>query len=305
MLIRYAGLYWTNPDKYEKMDCKGIETVRRDNCPLVSHLIKNCLQKLLIDRDPNGAVRHAQKIIADLLQNRVDISQLIITKELTKSDGDYTARQAHVELAHRMTKRDAGSAPKLGDRVPYVITAAPKGTAAYLKSEDPIYVLENNVPIDTTYYLENQISKPLLRIFEPIIGETKAQSVLLKGDHTRHKTVVYSKVGALAAFTKKFDTCLHCRTVLKKGENTGDSKAVCIHCEHLEGRVMQLQISKMQDLESKFSKLWTQCQRCQGNVQEKVICTSKDCPIFYMRTRTQKAIVAQDEVIQRFGSPDW
>lgn len=34
-----------------------------------------------------------------------------------------------------MRKRDAGSAPQLGDRVPYVITAAAKGTAAYLKSE--------------------------------------------------------------------------------------------------------------------------------------------------------------------------
>jgi DNA polymerase elongation subunit (family B) len=28
---RYAGLYWTNPDKYDKMDTKGIETVRRDS----------------------------------------------------------------------------------------------------------------------------------------------------------------------------------------------------------------------------------------------------------------------------------
>ena len=24
---RYAGLYYTRPDKYDKMDCKGIETV--------------------------------------------------------------------------------------------------------------------------------------------------------------------------------------------------------------------------------------------------------------------------------------
>ena len=78
-----------------------------------------------------------------------------------------------------MRKRDAGSAPQLGDRVPYVIIAAAKGTAAYMKAEDPIYVLEHNVPIDTQYYLDNQLSKPLLRIFEPILGETKAQSVLL------------------------------------------------------------------------------------------------------------------------------
>jgi DNA polymerase delta subunit 1 len=28
---RYAGLFWTRPDKFDKMDTKGIETVRRDN----------------------------------------------------------------------------------------------------------------------------------------------------------------------------------------------------------------------------------------------------------------------------------
>ena len=37
-----------------------------------------------------------------------------------------------------MRKRDAGSAPQLGDRVPYVIIAAAKNTAAYLKSEVPV-----------------------------------------------------------------------------------------------------------------------------------------------------------------------
>ena len=35
----------------------------------------------------------------------------------------------------RMKKRDAGSAPQLGDRVPYVIVAKGKGAAAYEKSE--------------------------------------------------------------------------------------------------------------------------------------------------------------------------
>ena len=50
------------------------------------------------------------------------------------------------------------------------------GAAAYEKSEDPLYVLENSLPIDTRYYLENQLSKPLMRIFEPILGE-KASSL--------------------------------------------------------------------------------------------------------------------------------
>ena len=70
----------------------------------------------------------------------------------------------------------SGSAPALGDRVAYVIIKGIKGAAAYEKSEDPIYVLENNIPIDTKYYLENQLSKPLMRIFEPILGE-KASSL--------------------------------------------------------------------------------------------------------------------------------
>jgi DNA polymerase elongation subunit (family B) len=48
------------------------------------------------------------------------------------------------------------------------------GAAAYEKSEDPLYVLENNIPIDTKYYLENQLSNPLMRIFEPILGEKAA-----------------------------------------------------------------------------------------------------------------------------------
>lgn len=52
---RYAGLYWTNPDKYDKLDAKGIETVRRDNCKLVSDVIDTSLRKLLIDRDVDGA----------------------------------------------------------------------------------------------------------------------------------------------------------------------------------------------------------------------------------------------------------
>jgi hypothetical protein len=45
---------------------------------------------------------------------------------------DYAGKQAHVELAERMRKRDAGSAPAMGDRVAFVITQARKGAAAYV-----------------------------------------------------------------------------------------------------------------------------------------------------------------------------
>lgn len=45
---------------------------------------------------------------------------------------DYETKTAHDELAKRMRKRDAGSAPALGDRVPYVIIKGVKCTSSPL-----------------------------------------------------------------------------------------------------------------------------------------------------------------------------
>jgi DNA polymerase delta subunit 1 len=103
---RYAGLFWTKPDNFDKMDTKGkhyffliffcvfempvklhlhlyftgIETVRRDNCLLVKNLVNDCLHKILIDRDVPGAVQYVKNAISDLLMNRMDLSLLVITK---------------------------------------------------------------------------------------------------------------------------------------------------------------------------------------------------------------------------------
>lgn len=296
---RYAGLYWTNPEKYDKMDCKGIETVRRDNSPLVANLMNTCLQKLLIERDPSAAVEYVKQAISDLLCNRIDISQLVITKELTKHD--YAAKQAHVELAAKMKKRDPGTAPKLGDRVPYVITAAAKSAPAYMKAEDPIYVLENCIPIDSQYYLDNQLSKPLLRIFEPILGD-KAESILLRGDHTRTRMSVTSKVSALSAFVQRKQTCLGCKSVLSKEY---ELKALCQHCEAKQGEIYHHEIMQQHQLEERFSRLWSECQRCQGSLHEEVLCTSRDCPIFYMRTKVKMELDTQHKRVMRFGLPSW
>lgn len=142
---------------------------------------------------------------------------------------DYAGKQAHVELAERMRQRDAGSAPAIGDRVAYVIIKGIKGAAAWEKSEDPLYVLENSIPIDTKYYLENQLSKPLMRIFEPILGE-KANSLRewifchayynlrtcsVVGGHTRSIQIATPTVGGLMKFAVKTVTCLGCKTPLR------------------------------------------------------------------------------------------
>ncbi|KAJ1558957.1 DNA-directed DNA polymerase delta, partial [Nowakowskiella sp. JEL0078] len=196
----------------------------------------------------------------------------------------YYGKQAHNELAERMRKRDAGSAPSQGDRVNYVIVKGTKDAAAYEKAEDPIFVLDNNIPIDTKWYLEHQLSNPLLRIFEPILGD-KAKS-LLTGSHTRSIIVAAPTTGGLMKFAIKKVTCLGCKVPLGKDEDP----TVCTHCKPKEQNLYIRQIEVVNSLETRFSRLWTQCQRCQGSLHNDVICTSQDCTIFYMRKRAQKDV---------------
>ncbi|CAR66020.1 DEHA2G22308p [Debaryomyces hansenii CBS767] len=294
---RYAGLYWTSTEKYDKMDTKGIETVRRDNCRLVQNVITKVLEFILQERDVDKAVRFVKQTIADLLQNRVDLSQLVITKAYSKHD--YSAKQAHVELAERMKKRDPGSAPTLGDRVAYVIISS-SSTKNYEKSEDPLYVLENSLPIDVKYYLENQMSNPLMRIFEPILGERKAKEVL-SGAHTRTIKMSAPKTGGLMRFAKKAELCKNCKSPLKSS-NHG---ALCENCVSKAPELYGNALAQMNYLENKFSRLWTECQRCQGSLHQEVLCSNKDCPIFYMRKKAQKDVFQQSQELLKWDETVW
>ncbi len=67
---RYAGLYWTNPDKWDKMDAKGIETVRRDNCRLVCQVWKNKL--LMKDSRSQIYFQCTHKGRGDVLKQDID-----------------------------------------------------------------------------------------------------------------------------------------------------------------------------------------------------------------------------------------
>lgn len=291
---RYAGIYWTNPLKYDKLDVKGLETVRRDNCKLVRIMMDTCLRKVLIDEDVDGAVRYVKDQISDLLQNKIDISLLIISKSLSKGAEDYKSKQPHTELAERIRKRDAGSAPSIGDRVPYVIIKAEKNSKVYEKAEDPLYALENSIPIDTAYYLEQQLSKPLLRMFEAILPDP---TILLKGEHTRHVVKLTPLTGGLMKFISKTEKCLGCKSPIDP--NLGN-QALCSGCEEKRSELYLVNINKLNQTRERFSKLWTQCQRCQGSLHQEVICSSKDCPIFYMRTKAKKDMKDIEDLLLRF-----
>ncbi|KAI6871189.1 hypothetical protein KC318_g15430, partial [Hortaea werneckii] len=66
------------------------------------------------------------------------------------------------------------------------------------------------------------------------------------------------------------------------------------------GELYQRSLSKQSELEVRFARLWTQCQRCQGSMHNEVICSSRDCPIFYMRMKAKKDVEEAGRELGRF-----
>ncbi|KAH7826734.1 DNA polymerase delta catalytic subunit [Monocercomonoides exilis] len=299
---RYAGLFWTKEDKFDKIDTKGIETVRRDNCPMVRLVVETCLQKILVARDLEGAQNFAKQIIADLLQNKLDMSLLVISKQFSRPAKMYDSKQPHVELAERMRKRE-GTAPQVGERVFFVIVEGAKGAKGYEKSEDPLYAMTNGIPIDTDYYLEHQLKGPLERLFSPILKERVTS--LFEGDHTRIRRkpptsrTSQSASSALMKFVGVARACINCRVKLTPQE-TG---AVCSSCKAKEGEFLMEAQKTVAQAEEQFGHVMAQCQRCSSSLHTPFLCSSRDCPLFYLRTKVKKDLEDAYECLERFGPP--
>lgn len=276
---RYIGrMYEFNPDKYEKIDSKGTEMVRRDNCGLVRKLYRQCVDKIFVHNDIPGAIEIVKQTISDLLQNKVDISLLIITKML---NDNYKTPQPHSILAERIRKRDPGTAPLVGDRVPFVIIKNGEKKMTN-RAEDPIYVLDNNIPIDNEYYFKNQLSEPIIRLFTSIIPRPES---LLHGDHTNKIVRVRpdKKVGMLKFITIK-KSCLACKKTIEKGSKD----YLCENCQDKRQEVYVNQLTITNKLEKSHADYQSQCHRCTGSNYNKIICANTDCDIFYARIKTAK-----------------
>ena len=208
---------------------------------------------------------------------------------------DYDNRAAHVELARKMRMRDPATAPAVGDRIPYVIIKAAKGVKAYDKSEDPIYALENNLPIDCQHYLDHYLAKPLMRLFEPILKN--AERELLQGDHTRaiSQPTPTAAGGGIMRFAKV-------RRLPGGDARRRPQPGAVPPLLGQEVDIYQRSLGTVNELQGAFSKLWTQCQRCQGSLHTDVLCTSRDCPIFYRRKKVQKDLQEATTLLERF---DW
>jgi DNA polymerase I len=164
----------------DKIKVRGMETVRRDWCDLTSKTLKTCLELVLKEGKVDEAVEHVRSVVLrlqnlDLSQDPAILEDLTLTRRYTKSTGSYKNKQPHIQLVEKIKER-GGAVPGVGDRVPFVIIQGKRGRKNkelfVNRAEDPAYVLEKNMPLDTEYYVEKQILPPVLRIFESF-GVTK------------------------------------------------------------------------------------------------------------------------------------
>ncbi|KAI5187133.1 DNA polymerase delta subunit 1 [Nematocida homosporus] len=275
---RYAGCIFKSPSKRAGIDTKGIETVRRDTCGLVRELLQECLDNIFIHGNVEGAKKAVRHTVESLMAGQVGLERLIISKSISRKEEGYAVHLAHVELAERMRKRDPGSAPGVGDRVSYVVVKG-KGPV-HARAEDPIRVLEDEIPVDTEYYLEQQISKPVTRLLEHVVGDV---AQLLKSSavaRTGNASIAAPKSG-LRMFVKPKAVCFVCRA---------GAAPVCKGCVGAVPKLCLAALEKLRVLQYRYHLLLGECQRMQHTTHIPILCCNRDCPIFYKRRELTRAI---------------
>ena len=168
---RYVGmLYETNPNKCKRKSM-GIVLKRRDNANVVKDIYGGNIDILMNGGNINESIGFTRKFLQDIVSGKIDTKKLIISKSLRDW---YKNPQsiAHKVLADRMGKRDPGNKPAVGSRIPYIYIQT-KGNVKLQgdKIEHPDYVREHGLKPDYSFYITNQIMKPLTQIFALVLEQ--------------------------------------------------------------------------------------------------------------------------------------
>jgi len=95
-------------------------------------------------------------------------------------------------LADRMGKRDSGNKPSVGSRIPYVyIKTKGKVKLQGERIEDPDFIKKNNLKPDYSFYITNQIMKPVMQIFNLVLED------MTEFTNTKKKKIYQQKLNKL------------------------------------------------------------------------------------------------------------
>ena len=166
---RYIGMLYEDKPEKPKRKSMGIVLKRRDNAPIVKDIYGGVIDILMKEQNVQTAITFLKSSLQNLVDERVPMDKLIITKSL-RSGYKNPAQIAHKVLADRMGKRDPGNKPSVGDRIPFVYIQNPDKKALQgERIEHPDYILANNIKPNYAFYITNQIMKPIQQVFALVL----------------------------------------------------------------------------------------------------------------------------------------
>jgi DNA polymerase elongation subunit (family B) len=166
---RYVGmLYETDVNKCKRKEM-GIVLKRRDNAPIVKDVYGGIIDILMKKQSIPDAISFLRNCLQNVVDEKYPIDKLVITKSL-RSGYKNPQGIAHKVLADRITARDPGNKPGPGDRIPFAYIVVPgKKVLQGNKIETPSFILENKLKIDYSFYITNQIMKPVQQLFALVL----------------------------------------------------------------------------------------------------------------------------------------
>ncbi len=170
---RYVGmLYELDPNKCKRKSM-GIVLKRRDNAPIVKDIYGGIIDILMKNKNVEEAAKFLQDSLLDIVNEKYGMEKFIITKSL-RSGYKNPKQIAHKVLADRIGKRDAGNKPNVGDRIAFVYIEQPNKKALQgERIETPEFIKGNNIKINYSFYITNQIMKPVLQVFALVLENLK------------------------------------------------------------------------------------------------------------------------------------
>ena len=288
---RYVGFKYESKDQMvPDFDAKGIETVRRDGTPAEQKIEEKALKILFRSADLSQVKSYFQRQCTKIMKGKVSIQDFCFAKEVKL--GTYSDKGLPPPGALISTRRmleDPRAEPQYGERVPYVVITGAPGARLIDRCVSPNVLLHNdNNELDAEYYILKNLVPPLERIFN-LVGANvrqwyeempKFQRVrrIEAGATTGGKDLVMSKK-TLESYMKS-STCIVCHAKLE------EESAICARCmQRADSSLMTLH-SRLNKAERKAVDLENVCRSCASLAwSEEVKCDSKDCPVFYTRTR--------------------
>lgn len=166
---------YTKPEAPDKIDTKGIQLVRRDNCPLVKEVSTAVLDAIMYRKDADAALDAARQHIAGVLSGMQPIDKFVVSKQ-TRADYK-NDKQPHLYVAKKLAARRGYPVPS-GTRVPYVFVEDldnPDCLQAE-RAEDPEHVRANpDIKLDLLYYVEHQLMSPVCALLEVLVKDPLAE----------------------------------------------------------------------------------------------------------------------------------